>query len=100
VPLRPNIGVFTQPISFVGLPVVAVPVPRAATAGAGVMDVDLPDVRAEVEAAFARYDATLVANYIATLTALFWDDTSADVHPAPQRDTFISSVDNYDCQTF
>ncbi len=26
VPLRPNIGVFTQPISFVGLPVVAVPV--------------------------------------------------------------------------
>ncbi len=26
VPLRPNIGVFTQPISFIGLPVVAVPV--------------------------------------------------------------------------
>ncbi len=26
VPLRPNLGVFTQPISFVGLPVVAVPV--------------------------------------------------------------------------
>ena len=24
--LRPNIGVFTQPISFIGLPVVAVPV--------------------------------------------------------------------------
>jgi aspartyl-tRNA(Asn)/glutamyl-tRNA(Gln) amidotransferase subunit A len=27
VPLRPNIGIFTQPLSFVGLPVVAVPVP-------------------------------------------------------------------------
>jgi aspartyl-tRNA(Asn)/glutamyl-tRNA(Gln) amidotransferase subunit A len=27
VPLRPNIGVFTQPISFIGLPVVVVPVP-------------------------------------------------------------------------
>jgi 1-carboxybiuret hydrolase len=27
LPLRPNIGIFTQPISFVGLPVVAVPVP-------------------------------------------------------------------------
>jgi aspartyl-tRNA(Asn)/glutamyl-tRNA(Gln) amidotransferase subunit A len=27
VPLRPNIGIYTQPISFVGLPVVAVPVP-------------------------------------------------------------------------
>lgn len=27
MPLRPNIGVYTQPISFIGLPVVAVPVP-------------------------------------------------------------------------
>jgi 1-carboxybiuret hydrolase len=27
LPVRPNIGVYTQPISFVGLPVVAVPVP-------------------------------------------------------------------------
>jgi aspartyl-tRNA(Asn)/glutamyl-tRNA(Gln) amidotransferase subunit A len=27
VPLRPNVGIFTQPISFIGLPVVAVPVP-------------------------------------------------------------------------
>ncbi len=26
LPARPNIGIFTQPISFVGLPVVAVPV--------------------------------------------------------------------------
>jgi aspartyl-tRNA(Asn)/glutamyl-tRNA(Gln) amidotransferase subunit A len=26
VPLRPNIGVFTQPVSFIGLPVAAVPV--------------------------------------------------------------------------
>ena len=28
VPLRPNIGIYTQPISFIGLPVVAAPVPR------------------------------------------------------------------------
>jgi len=27
LPLRPNIGVYTQPISFIGLPAVAVPVP-------------------------------------------------------------------------
>jgi aspartyl-tRNA(Asn)/glutamyl-tRNA(Gln) amidotransferase subunit A len=27
MPLRPNIGIFTQPISFIGLPVAAVPVP-------------------------------------------------------------------------
>ena len=26
MPARPNIGIFTQPISFIGLPVVAVPV--------------------------------------------------------------------------
>ena len=30
VPLRPNIGIYTQPISFIGLPVVAVPIPEAA----------------------------------------------------------------------
>jgi aspartyl-tRNA(Asn)/glutamyl-tRNA(Gln) amidotransferase subunit A len=27
LPVRPNMGIFTQPISFIGLPVVAVPVP-------------------------------------------------------------------------
>jgi aspartyl-tRNA(Asn)/glutamyl-tRNA(Gln) amidotransferase subunit A len=27
IPLRPNIGLYTQPISFIGLPVVAVPIP-------------------------------------------------------------------------
>jgi Asp-tRNA(Asn)/Glu-tRNA(Gln) amidotransferase A subunit family amidase len=27
LPLRPNMGLYTQPISFIGLPVVAVPVP-------------------------------------------------------------------------
>ena len=27
MPLRPNLGVYTQPISFIGLPVVTVPVP-------------------------------------------------------------------------
>ena len=29
MPVRPNIGIYTQPISFIGLPVVAVPVPTA-----------------------------------------------------------------------
>jgi 1-carboxybiuret hydrolase len=29
VPLRPNIGIYTQPISFIGLPVVCVPMPLA-----------------------------------------------------------------------
>ena len=38
------------------------------------MDVDRPDVVAEVTAAFARYEAALVGNDVATLDALFRDD--------------------------
>ncbi|WP_158809982.1 oxalurate catabolism protein HpxZ [Beijerinckia sp. L45] len=38
------------------------------------MDTDLPDVKAEVEAAFAAYEVALVGNDVATLEALFWDD--------------------------
>ena len=37
-------------------------------------EIDLPDVKAEVEAAFAAYEAALVGNDVATLEALFWDD--------------------------
>jgi aspartyl-tRNA(Asn)/glutamyl-tRNA(Gln) amidotransferase subunit A len=36
MPVRPNIGIYTQPISFIGLPVVAVPVPTAAGLPIGV----------------------------------------------------------------
>ena len=38
------------------------------------MDVDTPDVKAEVEAAFARYEAALVSNDVAVLDELFRDD--------------------------
>ena len=38
------------------------------------MEIDLPDVKAEVEAAFARYEEALVTNDVATLESLFWDD--------------------------
>jgi hypothetical protein len=38
------------------------------------MEVDLPDVLAEVGEAFARYEAALVSNDVATLGALFRDD--------------------------
>ena len=38
------------------------------------MQIDIPDVKAEVEAAFARYEEALVTNDVATLEALFWDD--------------------------
>ena len=97
MPLRPNIGIYTQPISFIGLPVVAVPVPltplpigvqiiaapwredialriahaleqarrRAAPQAANrrriSMEIDLPEVVAEVTQAFDRYETALVA---------------------------------------
>ena len=111
LPVRANIGVFTQPISFIGLPVVAVPVRLddglplgvqviaapwredlalrvAHQSGAGrrrprargepvsetAMIIDDPAVKAEVEAAFAAYEAALVGNDVPTLEALFHDD--------------------------
>jgi Protein of unknown function (DUF3225) len=36
------------------------------------MDINLPDIVAEVTAAFARYEAALISNDTATLQALFW----------------------------
>jgi hypothetical protein len=36
------------------------------------MEINRPEVRAEVEAAFARYETALVSNDVATLQALFW----------------------------
>lgn len=38
------------------------------------MEIDLPDVLAEVTAAFDRYEAALVSNDVETLDALFRDD--------------------------
>lgn len=38
------------------------------------MVIDIPEVKAEVEAAFAAYEAALVANDVETLEALFQDD--------------------------
>ncbi|MDQ0345772.1 oxalurate catabolism protein HpxZ [Ancylobacter vacuolatus] len=38
------------------------------------MDIDLPEVVAEVRAAFERYERALVGNDVAELDALFWDD--------------------------
>lgn len=39
-----------------------------------VMEIDAADVKAEVEAAFATYEAALVGNDVAVLEALFRDD--------------------------
>ena len=53
VPLRPNIGIYTQPISFIGLPVVAVPVPTAAGLPIGVQIIT-PPWREDVALRIAR----------------------------------------------
>lgn len=39
------------------------------------METNLPEVKAEVEAVFARYERALVTNDVETLEALFWDDS-------------------------
>ena len=38
------------------------------------MEIDIPEVKAEVEAAFADYERVLTTNDVDGLTALFWDD--------------------------
>jgi hypothetical protein len=37
------------------------------------VQIDIPEVRAELETAFAAYEAALLANDIETLNRLFWD---------------------------
>jgi hypothetical protein len=37
------------------------------------MDINLPGIKAEVEAAFASYEKALMANDVDALQALFWD---------------------------
>ena len=39
------------------------------------MDINLPDVVAEIEAVFDRYEKALMSNDVATLGAMFYDDT-------------------------
>ena len=55
------------------LPMVGAAAAPTADKGA-TMAIDLPDVKAEVEAAFAGYEKALVTNDVAALEAFFWDD--------------------------
>jgi hypothetical protein len=40
------------------------------------MQIDIPEVKAELEAAFDRYEAALVGNDVPVLDELFWDSAS------------------------
>ncbi len=42
VPLRPNLGIYTQPLSFIGLPIISVPVQRAGEMPIGVQVIAAP----------------------------------------------------------
>ncbi len=46
------------------------------------IDINIPEVVAEVEKAFARYEHALVTNDVAELDALFWKNSA---HPALRR---------------
>jgi hypothetical protein len=37
------------------------------------VEINLPEIVAEMEAAFAEYEAALTANHVGTLDAIFWD---------------------------
>ena len=55
--MRPNLGVYTQPISCIGLPVLAVPVPRDGQLPIGVQLIAAPgreDILFRVAAALER----------------------------------------------
>ena len=103
LPVRANLGLFTQPISFIGLPVVAVPLHRPGGLPIGVqvianhyneaaalrvarhlekqgvvqraaglrsiMDINIPEVVAEVTAAFQRYEKALNSNDVTSSTS-------------------------------
>jgi 1-carboxybiuret hydrolase len=59
VPLRPSFGVFTQPISFIGLPVLAVPLQNASgTLPVGVQLIAAPWAEATLFRAAAHLEAT------------------------------------------
>jgi ketosteroid isomerase-like protein len=38
------------------------------------MEINLPEIVAEIRAAFERYEAALMANDVSALNAMFWDD--------------------------
>jgi AtzE family amidohydrolase len=62
VPLRPNLGLFTQPLSFIGLPVVVVPVQRKGALPIGVQIVAAPWREATALRVAATLEAAGVVN--------------------------------------
>jgi AtzE family amidohydrolase len=69
VPARPMLGVFTQPLSFIGLPIVAVPIPRPDGLPVGVQVIAAPwNERAALRVASSLEASGLAAAPVAQLT--------------------------------
>ena len=67
VPTRPTLGIFTQPLSFIGLPIVSVPVPRDGALPVGVQVVAAPwNERAALRVAAALETMGIAAAPVAT----------------------------------
>jgi hypothetical protein len=56
------------------------------------MDIDLPDVRAEVGEVFARYEAALVSNDVVALDAFFWESPSTVRYGAGENLVGIDAI--------
>ena len=56
------------------------------------MDINRPDVLAEITAAFDRYEAALVSNDIAALDAFFWDSPSTVRYGAGENLVGIDAI--------
>lgn len=59
------------------------------------MDINRPDVLAEVTAAFDRYEAALMANDVATLDELFWDSPHTLRYGAGENLYGIEAIRSY-----
>jgi len=59
---RPNIGIFTQPLSFVGLPIISVPVYKSGSLPLGVQVIGAPHNEAAVLRVAAHLEALGVTN--------------------------------------
>jgi Asp-tRNA(Asn)/Glu-tRNA(Gln) amidotransferase A subunit family amidase len=62
MPVRPNIGLYTQPLSFIGLPIISIPIHRPGKMPCGVMLIGAPDSEAKILRLAAHLEETGVTS--------------------------------------
>jgi hypothetical protein len=65
------------------------------TAGEGTMEINNPDILAEVRAVFGRYEAAIAANDSAVLDSSFWEDPRVVRYGIEAIRAFRASVKSY-----